>query len=78
MATKGQFLVLSDLRFLPPIVETRKAAAGEEADQLNCFEHSPQNPSHAAISTFSPDFTEFPPELFEISQFLVPSLFSQA
>ena len=54
------------------------AAAGEEADQLNCFEHSPQNPSHAAISTFSPDFTEFPPELFEISQFLVPSLFSRA
>ena len=51
------------------------AAAGEEADQLNCFEHSPQNPSHGAISTFSPDFTEFPLNYLIFHSFWFPLCF---
>ena len=76
MATKGQFLVLSDLRFLPPIVETRQPL-GRRRTNLTALNTHPRTQAMVQFQLSLQILQNFPLNYLRFHSFWFP-LFSRA
>ena len=74
MATKGQFLVLSDLRFLPPIVETRQPL-GRRRTNLTALNTHPRTQAMVQFQLSLQILQNFPLNYLRFHSFWFPLCF---